>query len=94
MVVTPQELAARWHVTPGSLAKLRSRKLGLNFVKLPSGPVLYRVSAILPAEHEGYRGVTIHKVVDSIKTAPGVDGRTLNAMAAHVTRKLAGPSKQ
>ena len=88
MLVTPQELAARWRVTDDSLANLRSRKMGLPFVKLPSGPIRYRVSDILAAELEGYRGVTIQKVAEAIRTVPDLDGRTVNRIVNHVTSVL------
>jgi hypothetical protein len=43
--LTPDELAERWHMAPGSLGNWRSRGLGPRYIKIGKS-ILYPLSAI------------------------------------------------
>lgn len=60
--LTPKELAARFHVSPGTLAQWRSAGRGPRFMRVGGtgtrGPVLYRVSDVEAYEEKITRAST------------------------------------
>jgi hypothetical protein len=84
----PAELAARWRTDVGTLANLRSRGEGLPFVKLPSGPILYKVADVLAAEAAGARGFMWSKLAAAIRAFPGISGDQADDLIKHLEREL------
>lgn len=70
--LTAEELAARWRYTMDTLANMRSRRVGLPFVKTPGGKILYRASDVLDAELNGTHGITMQRVIDAVRQCPHI----------------------
>lgn len=88
IMMTPAELAKRWRLDEGTLANLRSKGLGLPWVKLPSGPVRYRGSDVLDAEINGARGITAAQVRQIIMQYADLPERARLAIARYVDGQL------
>lgn len=57
MFFTPEEVAARYKISPSTLANQRSQGTGLPYLKI-NGAVRYPLSALADAEASGKRGMT------------------------------------
>lgn len=50
VILTPQQLADRWHTTTGSLAQQRYRGVGPTFTRIGSRTIRYAMSDVLAYE--------------------------------------------
>lgn len=87
--MTPQELAARWRLTPETLANARSRGEGLPWSKV-HGRVLYRVEDVLRAEDAGNGGFSWARLEAALARYDGLSGPARDKLLAHLRRELAG----
>ena len=84
-----EQLAARWHQRVETLQNQRSAGVGLPYLKLPTGAVLYRASDIIDAEINGMRGLSVDRMVKIVKECPLIDSRKAEAVAAYLREQLA-----
>lgn len=86
--LTPQQLADRWQLDPGSLANARSRGEGVPFVKLPSGAVRYRVADVLAAETDGYKSFTWKRLEAALETYAELTDTQRQKLLLHLKRQM------
>lgn len=88
ILLTTDELAKRWRYTTDNLANMRSRRVGIPFIKLPGGAIRYRASDVLEAEMSGLRGLTMQRVADAVRQCPLINETTRPKVARWLREQL------
>lgn len=92
VMLTCKEVAAHLRYSEEALSLMRRRGLGPSWLKLPSGGVRYRMSAVLEWELMAERGpLTVDRVVLAIVSCADVPIEQRGIIADHVRRVLVQP---
>ena len=84
MLMTTEEVAARWRQSPTTLQNQRNQMTGIPYMTLGGGWVRYKLSDVIASEIAGYTGAHGPRVANAIETFPGLDAQTKTALLKHL----------